>query len=64
MRVIVLEAFKDGKVDHPYGEEFDAPSGAKLDGWLAKGLVRVDDRAARPTPESAPKGKRPSGSPS
>lgn len=64
MQVIVLEGFDDGKVKHPYGEEFDAPAGKKLDDWLAKGLVRIDDRRTGPVADSsAPKsGKRPSGS--
>lgn len=48
VRVIVLEGFTDDKgVVHEYGQEFSEPEGARLTDWLAKGQVRVDDRAHR-----------------
>lgn len=49
VRVIAIDGFTDDQnVVHPYGQEFSEPEGARLDGWLKDGHVRIDTRGQRP----------------
>lgn len=59
MRVIALTSFTDPDSGefHGYGHEFDQEEGAKLDGWIADGTVKVDDRASAPLPKASGKKK-------